>query len=136
MKTESKIMLPLGAFFAIATVAYVFLGRVDGQIEWAGTAALGLTFVMIMMIWFTFYGHGRSIDMRPEDDLDGEVADGAGEIGFFPPASIWPFWCSICAGLMLLGPVFGWWLTIMGSVLGVWAVAGWCYQYYRGAYQH
>ena len=52
------------------------------------------------------------------------------------PRSIWPFACALVLGIILLGPVFGWWLTILGSVLGVWAVCGWCYEFYVGEYRH
>ena len=76
------------------------------------------------------------MDPRPEDRKDGEIIDGVGELGFFPPASMWPFWCALVVTVMALGPVFGWWLTILGGAIGIWAVTGWCYQYYRGHYQH
>ena len=35
------------------------------------------------------------MDPRPEDRKDGEIADGAGELGFFPPYSWWPLWCAL-----------------------------------------
>ena len=35
---------------------------------------------------------------RPEDRMDGEIADGAGELGFFPPYSWWPLWCAAALG--------------------------------------
>lgn len=136
MKTEGAIYIPLLVFFAIATVAYAIFGKVDGKIELAGTTALTLTFFMTLMIWANFVIHGRTLDPRPEDDLDGEVADGAGELGFFPPSSIWPFWCALCAGLIFLGLVLGWWILLIGVGVGIWATSGWCYQYYRGAYRH
>ena len=37
---------------------------------------------------------------------------------------------------MFLGPVFGWWLTLLGAGIGVWAVMGWCYEFYVGDYKH
>ena len=40
-----------------------------------------------------------------------------------------------CSGL-LLGPVFGWWLSILGVGVGVWAVCGWVYEFYVGEYAH
>ena len=137
MKKEAKVYLPLGVFFLIVTPAYYFLGRYDdGKIEWAGVLALTLTTVMVFMIGGFFQITGAKMDDRPEDRHDAEVVEGAGDIGFFPPSSIWPFACAVMAGLVFLGPVFGWWLTIIGFGLGAWAVAGWVYQYYRGDYQH
>lgn len=37
---------------------------------------------------------------------------------------------------MFLGTVLGWWLTILGGIVGIWAMCGWSYQYYRGEYAH
>lgn len=136
MQTEAKVYIPILVFFAVATVGYIIFGKVDGKIEMAGTTALILTFVMTLMIWANFVVHGRTLDPRPEDDLDAEVADGAGDIGFFPPSSIWPFWAALCCGIIVLGIIFGWWISIIGAGIGIWATSGWCYQYYRGVYRH
>lgn len=136
MKTEFKIYLPLGIFFVIVTVAYGFFGQVDGHIEWAGLAALALTSGMTFWIMIYLYLLARKFDPRPEDRSDGEVVEGAGDIGFFPPRSIWPFFAALTSGLVFLGPVFGWWLTFLGFGLGALCLAGWVYQYYRGDYQH
>jgi hypothetical protein len=137
MKRDSLIYYPLGGFFLVMAVIYFFLGRYDdGKIEWAGTAALALSGLMMVMIGAVFHLTGRKMDPRPEDRVDADVVDGAGDIGFFPPRSIWPFWCAVTAGLVFLGPVFGWWLTFLGVGFGAYAVAGWVYEYYRGDYQH
>ena len=61
---------------------------------------------------------------------------GAGQLGFFPPTSIWPFWCALVLAVMLLGPVFGWWISILAVCLGIWALSGWVFEFYRGDYQH
>ncbi|GAB3623461.1 cytochrome c oxidase subunit 4 [Mariniluteicoccus endophyticus] len=137
MKKEAWIYLPLAGFFGLMTVVYYFLGRFDGgKIEWAGILTLALSCLMILMIGGFYSITGAKMDLRPEDRKEAEVAEGAGEIGFFPPASIWPLVCAVIVGLVFLGPVFGWWLTIIGFGLGVWAVGGWVYQYYRGDYSH
>lgn len=137
MKREAWIYFPLAIFFVMMTVVYFFLGRYDdGKIEWAGTAALALSGLMMLMIGGVFALTGRKMDPRPEDRLDAEVVEGAGDIGFFPPSSIWPFWCAMVAGLIFLAPVFGWWLGLLGAGFGIWALSGWLFQYYRGDYQH
>ena len=41
----------------------------------------------------------------PEDRPDGEIADGAGEIGFFSPGSYWPFGLALAAAIAGLGLV-------------------------------
>ncbi|MBV9831970.1 MAG: cytochrome c oxidase subunit 4, partial [Marmoricola sp.] len=83
--------------------------------------------------------HARKITAsggRPEDRNDAEIADGAGELGFFPPYSWWPFWCGLCLASMALGVAVGWWLFIIGGVLGVIALCGLIFEYYRGAHAH
>ena len=78
----------------------------------------------------------RNMEPRPEDRKDGEIVEGAGELGFFPPSSIWPFWTALTVSVAALGPVFGWWLTILGLGAGIWALTGWMFEFYRGEYQH
>lgn len=136
MRTETKIFIPLGLFFVICTIAYYFFGRVDGRLEWVGLAGFSLTSLMVLQIGVFLLVTGRKMDPRPEDRADGDIIEGAGDVGFFPPRSLWPFAAAVTAGLVFLGPVFGWWLTFLGVVLGSVAVAGWVYQYYRGDYQH
>lgn len=137
MKQESMTYLPIGIFFVVMTVVYYFLGRYDnGKIEWAGVLALALSALMVFMIGGFMRITGAKMDDRPEDRKEAEVVEGAGDVGFFPPSSIWPFFCAVIAGLVFLGPVFGWWLTIIGFGLGAWALMGWVYQYYKGDYSH
>ena len=55
------------------------------------------------------------MEPRPEDRKDAEIADGAGELGFFPPYSWWPLWCAACSALIVFGIAIGaWWLLIIG----------------------
>lgn len=137
MKKESMAFLPIGLFFLVMTVVYYFLGRYDGgRIEWAGILGFALSALMVFMIGGFMQITGAKMDERPEDRKEAEVVDGAGDVGFFPPSSIWPFCCAVVAGLVFLGPVFGWWLTIIGFGLGAWALMGWVYQYYKGDYSH
>lgn len=150
MKRESLIYYPLAAFFFLMAAVYYVYGRVNyqaqiggvshpelkDQVEWVGVAAFALSGLMMLMISLLFHLTGRKMDPRPEDRRRAEVVDGAGDIGFFPPSSIWPFWTALVAGLIFLGPVFGWWLTVLGVAFGVWALSGWLFQYYRGDYQH
>ena len=68
----------------------------------------------------------RPADDRPggaEDRKDGEIVEGAGELGFFPPYSWWPLWCGMCLATMVLGVAVGWWLFIIGAALGAVALS-------------
>ena len=131
MKMESRLVLAIALFFAIVTPIYWFVSY-----EIIGTVALLLTTLTLGMIGGYVGLVGRKLDLRYEDNKQGEIVDGAGPLGFFPPSSIWPFWCAVVLVLVTLGPVFGWWLTILGVGLGIWAVCGWCYEYYLGRFQH
>lgn len=137
MKVEYKLFLFMTVFFAVASAAYLWSSfAVYGHVEPIGITVLLMTLGMCAIILFYLFVQSRKIDARYEDDPHAEVADGAGALGFFPPKSIWPFWSAAVASVIVLGPVFGWWLTILGAIMGVWAVCGWCYEYYVGEYQH
>lgn len=131
MKFERNVFLTLMLFFLVVAPIYWFTTK-----EIIGAVALALTAVLFALIVGYLALQVRKIDMRPEDDPNGEIAQGAGELGFFPPHSIWPFWVALCMALFCIGPVFGWWLSIIGFGLGLWAVAGWAFEFYRGDYAH
>lgn len=131
MKAERLIFVLITIFFVVVAPIYWF---VSGEI--IGTVVLVLTVAFCAMLAVYFTIQSRKIDPRPEDRKDAEIVEGAGEVGFFPSTSIWPFWTALSVAVMSLGPVFGWWLTLLGIGMGVWALSGWVYQYYRAEYQH
>lgn len=131
MRTESKIFLFVAIFFAIVTPVYFFMSH-----EPAGTFVLGLSCALGAIVAGYLHLVSRKIDLRPEDRSDGDVHEGAGELGFFPPQSIWPFICALVLTVFMMGPIFGWWLSLLGVGLGIWAIGGWVYEYYRGDYAH
>ena len=131
MKVEAWFFGGLAIFFAIVTPIYWFMSK-----DPTGTAALIMSFFLVLMIAAYLGLVARRIDPRPEDKKDGEIAEGAGELGFFPPQSIWPLWCAVALGLVALGPVFGWWLMLIGFAFGGLAITGLVYEYYRGDHAH
>lgn len=128
---ELRIFLLLTAFFLIVLPIYWTMSH-----EVTGTVALSLTTLLALMLTGYFLIVNVRMDARPEDRLDGEIVEGAGELGFFPPRSLWPFVCASILTFSLLGPIFGWWMLILGFALGMWAIAGWVYEFYRGDYAH
>ena len=72
----------------IVSPAYWLLSK-----DWTGTSALVMTTLLVAMITLYLGFHAARMDPRPEDRKDAEIADGAGELGFFPPYSWWPLWC-------------------------------------------
>ncbi|MBA3528928.1 MAG: cytochrome c oxidase subunit 4 [Propionibacteriaceae bacterium] len=131
MKVEAWVFTVLAVFCAIVTPVYWQMSR-----DPTGTAALILTFFLVLMIGLYLGLISRRMDPRPEDQKLGEIAEGAGELGFFPPHSIWPLFCGLTMVLVALGPVFGWWLLILGFMVGTVTATGWIYEFYRGDHAH
>ena len=81
--------------------------------------------------------HASKMEPRPEDRNDAEIADGAGELGFFPPYSWWPLWCGATLGVIVYGVALGqWWLVAIGMGLGGLALSGLVFEYYKGEHAH
>ena len=131
MKAEAWIFGINAAFFALVTPTYWFLSE-----DPTGTAALVMTTLLAALVTFYLGFHANKMDARPEDLLEAEVVEGAGELGFFPPYSWWPLWCACTLAVCVLGVVFGWWLFIIGVGLGSIALNGWVFEFYRGEHAH
>ncbi len=132
MKPERLIFAFIAGFFFVVTPIYWFMSY-----EIAGTLALGFAggLGLIIAVYLTITA--RSFDPRPEDRRDGEIYEGAGEVGFFPPHSLWPIVCAGVVTLIFLGPGFEQaWISILGFGIGIWAASGWVLEYYRGDYKH
>lgn len=131
MKAETWTIVGVGIFFGIVSPIYWLLTN-----DWTGTTALFMTFLLCALLGFYLGVVARQIPGRPEDRSDGEIADGAGELGFFPPYSWWPLFTAAALAVVVLGVVIGWWLFIIGAgILGV-MVVGWIFEYYRGVHAH
>lgn len=131
MKTETWIFVVCTFFFVLFAPAYWF---VTG--DPTGTSALVMTALLTLLVSFYLGFHATKMDPRPEDRNDAEIADGAGELGFFPPYSWWPLWCALTLATIVMGVVIGWWLFVIGTVLGTVALCGWVFEYYRGEHAH
>ncbi|WP_422773957.1 cytochrome c oxidase subunit 4 [Plantactinospora sp. WMMC1484] len=134
MRTEWKLFSVVSLFLAVAGVVYGFWTYgVDGRVEWIGTVALALSFLLTAMCGGFFWFVSRRIDPRPEDRPDAEIADGAGEVGFFSPGSYWPFGLAVAATIAGLGLVYWqWWLIAAGLIAVVFAACGLLFEYYTG----
>ncbi|MCW6009547.1 cytochrome c oxidase subunit 4 [Micromonospora sp. CPCC 205371] len=134
MKTEYRIFGVVTAFLYVACIVYAWWTWGDlGHVEWIGTVALLLSAILTTMCGGFFWFVSRRIDPRPEDRPDAEVADGAGEIGFFSPGSYWPFGLAAAATVAGLGLVFWmWWLLAAGLIAVTFATCGLLFEYYTG----
>ncbi|MCW2580938.1 MAG: integral rane protein [Blastococcus sp.] len=128
MKVEALIFNIIAAFCVIAAAVYGFWSR-----EPIGTTALVLSAGLTGLIGGFFWFVSRRIDARPEDRKDAEIADGAGELGFFSPGSYWPVGLAASAGLMGLALAFfySWLILIAGAALLI-TIGGLLFEYYVG----
>jgi hypothetical protein len=138
VKAEAWIFGACAIFFVLVTPAYwLVTDASDHGGDWTGTSALAMTFLLVLMVTIFLGFHAKRMDPRPEDRQDAEIADGAGELGFFPPYSWWPLWCALALGTMVYGvAMLAWWLVIIGGGLGAVTLSGWIYEYYRGEHAH
>ena len=132
MKSEAWIFGICTIFFVLVSPAYWFITG-----DWTGTSALVMTTLLSGMVTLYLGFHAKNMDPRPEDRKDGEIADGAGELGFFPPYSWWPLWCAMALGTVVVATAMtAWWLFIIGGVIGMVTLSGWIFEYYRGEHAH
>jgi hypothetical protein len=124
MRTESRLFTGVAVFFAVTSAGYWWRSR-----EPAGTAALGIAFLMAALVAFFLHIQYRRRGLRAQDRTDAEVVDTAGPLEFFPPHSPWPITVALGAIVLALGVVFGLWLALIGlGVLGQ-GVFGMVFQY-------
>ena len=128
MKVEAAIFNIIGLLCAIAAAVYGFWSH-----EPIGTTALVLSAGLTLLIGGFFWFVSRRIDARPEDRKDAEIAEGAGELGFFSPGSYWPLGIAACAGLMGIALAFWYsWLIIIAGIALLCTIGGLLFEYYVG----
>jgi hypothetical protein len=105
----------------------------QGHVEVVGVAALILSGGLLGIPGSFFLFVSRRIDPRPEDRSDAEIAEAAGELGFFSPGSYWPVGIAGAATVTGIGlAFFQLWLAIIGIVMILFAVGGLLFEYYIG----
>lgn len=110
MKINWQLFTGLAVFYLIMTVIYWYVGGEPVGIGGMFLAA-GLAGMVGFYVWFTQKRIGVTL---PEDSLTAEIADGAGELGFYSPHSWWPLPVALSSCAMGLGLIIGWWLTLIG----------------------
>lgn len=135
MKIEARVFLAIAVFLWIIAIVYgIWTDKTDGHVEPAGLAALILSGGLLGIAGSFFWFVSRRIDPRPEDRPDAEIAEGAGELGFFSPGSYWPFGIALCALIAGIGIAY-WavWIIILGLVFTVLSAAALVFEYYTGS---
>ena len=131
MKFEGSLFIGCAIFFGAADVVYWYFSK-----DPTGTTALALSVALAFLIGFYLLFTGRRLPQRPEDNPEGEIADAAGELGFFSPHSWWPLYVGLAAATASLGVVIGWWLFLIGALFLFLTVIGFVFEYYRGIFAH
>jgi hypothetical protein len=134
MKVEARVFLAIAAFLWIIAIVYgIWTNKTDGHVEPAGLAALILSGGLLGIAGSFFWFVSRRIDPRPEDRPDAEIAEGAGELGFFSPGSYWPFGLALAATIIGTGLAFMQiWLVFVGVIGLLGTVGGMLFEYYAG----
>lgn len=123
-----------GLFFALLSLFLL----VSAGIYWplagdpSGFVLLLLSGGFAFMIGYYSLFIAARMDPRPEDREDAEIAEGAGEVGFFSPHSWWPVLLAGAFTVTALGLAFGPFIIIIGLVCVIMAAAGLVFEYYVG----
>ena len=135
MKSEWRLFGVLAAFIFVAAAVYGWWTNHEGtDVEWIGLIGLILCGLLLTMCASAIWLISRRIEPRPEDRPDAEIADGAGEMGFFSPGSYWPFAIALAAVAASLGLAFAqWWLVAVGILAVLFTTSGLLFEYYTGS---
>ena len=110
MKANWKLFTGLSIFYVLMAIVYYYVGG-----EAVGITGMILAACLAGMVgfylWFTQKRIGFDI---PSDNLEAEIADDAGELGFYSPHSWWPLPVALSSCITGLGLIIGWWLTLIG----------------------
>jgi hypothetical protein len=132
MKVESRIFEILTVFFFVAAIVYTFVAR-----EPVGVAGLFLTGGLSLIIGTYFRFVSRRLELRPEDNPDGEISDGAGDVGFFSPGSYWPIGLAGSVALLAISLAFMYfWAVTISAVILLISVGGLVFEYHIRPSEH
>jgi len=125
MKTNWRLFVGLAIFYVVMTLIYYYLGG-----EAVGISGMLLSACLAGMVgfylWFTDKRIGRDL---PEDRLDAEIAEGAGELGFYGPHTWWPLPVALSSMVTALSLLVGWWMTLIGVGALVISIIGFVTEY-------
>ena len=138
MKVEARVFLLIAVFCWLLAIAYGIWTSLPnsfthGHVEPAGVAALILSGGLLAIPGSFFLFVSRRIDARPEDRSDAEIAEAAGDLGFFSPGSYWPVTLAGAAAVVGLGLAFmQFWLVFVGLAFLLFSIGGMLFEYYGG----
>ena len=127
MRVEGLIFSLLSIFLLVIGGVYWIVSR-----DPTGFTMILLAGGLALIIGYYLMFTARRIDTRPEDREDAEIAEGAGEVGFFAPHSWWPMLLALSSALTASGIIFGAFLILIGTFLLLMALSGLLFEYYVG----
>lgn len=138
MNATVRIFDGLVIFFAVLGVGYAYLtGTSRTDVEWVGTTAFVLSAGLCLLVGGYLRFVSRRINTLPEDYEEAEVSDGAGELGFFSPHSLWPFMMAFSIFVFGYGAAFwNWWVIIGGTIAAIITISGLVFEYHWGREKH
>ncbi len=131
MKIEGFLFAIGAVFYAMVAGIYWYVSR-----DQIGTTALALTGALAFLVAFYTLYTAKRVYPRPEDRLDAEVDEADPEYGFFSPHSWWPLLLGFSTMVIAFGLIFAVWLLVLGVFVLFFALIGWMFEYYRGAFAH
>jgi hypothetical protein len=127
MRVEGLMFSLLSVFLLIISGVYWLVSR-----DPTGFTCILLSGGLLLIIGYYLLFTSRRIDLRPEDREDAEIAEGAGEVGFFAPHSWWPMALAGSSALTASGIIFGAFLIVIGFFALLVALSGLLFEYYVG----
>ncbi|MET9509148.1 cytochrome c oxidase subunit 4 [Streptomyces flavidovirens] len=131
MKIQGKMFIWLSIFILAMAIVYGVWSK-----EPAGTTALFLAFGLSIMIGYYLAFTAKRVDAMAQDNKEADVADEAGDVGFFSPHSWQPLSLALGGAFAFLGVAMGWWLVFFSVPLLLIGLFGWVFEYYRGENQN
>jgi hypothetical protein len=127
VRIEGLIFALLSVFLLVVSGVYWLVSR-----DPTGFTCILLAGGLALIIGYYLLFTAQRMDLRPEDREDAEIAEGAGEVGFFAPHSWWPMFLAGSAAITALGLVFGLFLALIGVFALLVALSGLLFEYYVG----
>jgi Cytochrome c oxidase subunit IV len=124
MKASYRLFVGLSVFYAVMGVIYYVVGG-----EAVGITCISLSSGLAGIVGFYVWFNSNRMGVLPQDNLGAEIADGAGELGFYSPHSWWPLPVALSACAAGLGLLLGWWLTLIAVGALLFSVIGFTLEY-------
>jgi hypothetical protein len=133
VKVLQRLCFVLAPFFVVMGIIYGFIIHWHEPVGFLAMPALGALMAMLgAYLTVTL----RKVDADPSDDRQGEIADGAGDVGTYSPWSWWPLVLGIAAATAFLSLAIGWWVLYFAVIIGIVGLVGWVFEYSRGQHAH